>query len=56
MARQTEAAGLAAVSATFAEQAQEAEEQANEIRGVLTASEGHEPVALPARRKRSRQR
>jgi len=62
MASQTEAAGLAAVSESFAEQAQHAEEQANQIRDVLARSEGRrpaldvEPEVLPARRKRTRQR
>jgi two-component system chemotaxis response regulator CheB len=62
MANQTEAAGLAAVSESFAEQAMEAEQQADQIRALLATSKSHEPeldaqtVELPARRKRSRQR
>ncbi len=62
MASQTEAAGLSAVSETFAEQARSAESQANEIRDVLSRSGGRtsasdvETVELPARRKRPRQR
>ena len=60
MASQTEAAGLAAVSESFATQADEAEQQANQIRDVLTHSDPPTPDAetmeLPTRRKRSRQR
>jgi two-component system chemotaxis response regulator CheB len=62
MASQTEAAGLAAVSESFAEQAEAAEQQANQIRDVLADSEARPPtpeapaVALPALRKRPRQR
>jgi two-component system chemotaxis response regulator CheB len=60
MASQTEAAGLAAVSEAFAEQAQAAAEQADQIRDLLANSDGHAPApqvaAIPARRKRSRQR
>jgi two-component system, chemotaxis family, protein-glutamate methylesterase/glutaminase len=62
MASQTEAVGLAAVANSFATQAREAEEQADQIRSVLENSGGRasvpEPEAaeLPTRRKRSRQR
>ena len=61
MASQTGAAGLAAVSDAFAEQADTAAEQADQIRGLLTHSEvgAIEPeievAPLTARRKRSRQ-
>jgi two-component system chemotaxis response regulator CheB len=62
MASQTEAAGLAAVSEAFAEQAEAAAEQADQIRGLLTHSgegptdRGAEIEQLTARRKRPRQR
>jgi two-component system, chemotaxis family, protein-glutamate methylesterase/glutaminase len=60
MAHQTEAAGLATVSESFAEQARSAERQANDIRDVLSRSGGRasaaETVETPARRKRPRQR
>ena len=60
MASQTEAAGLAAVSEAFAEQAQAAAEQADQIRDLLAHSGGRAPApqveAISARRKRSRQR
>jgi two-component system, chemotaxis family, protein-glutamate methylesterase/glutaminase len=61
MASQTEAAGLAAVSAYFAEQAEAAEHHANQIRDVLAHAAGRTPtkddpaMELPARRKRQRQ-
>jgi two-component system chemotaxis response regulator CheB len=62
MAGQTADAGLSAVAESFAAQADSAEEHADEIRNVLLRSaEGKpamnvEPVELPPRRKRTRQR
>jgi two-component system chemotaxis response regulator CheB len=62
MASQTEAAGLAAVAESFAQQAEAAELQANQIRDLLANPGTDAPtteaqtVELPARRKRSRQR
>jgi two-component system chemotaxis response regulator CheB len=62
MASQTEAAGLAAVSASLAEQAASAEMQADTIRGLLARPGGRTlasdlaTLELPARRKRQRQR
>jgi two-component system chemotaxis response regulator CheB len=62
MASQTEAAGLSAVSESFAEQAESAETEADVIRDVLTRSAARTSavnvgnVELPARHKRRRQR
>ena len=62
MARQTEAAGLATVSESLAEQAASAEMQADTIRELLARSGGRTSASevatmeLPARRKRPRQR
>jgi hypothetical protein len=61
MASQTEAAGLAAMSESFAQQARSAEGEANEIRELLSrfgpaSTSDVESVELPARRKRQRQR
>jgi two-component system chemotaxis response regulator CheB len=60
MAHQTEAAGLAAVSEQFAEQADGAQEQANQIREVLgrteAAPEALEEMTIKTRRKRTRHR
>jgi two-component system chemotaxis response regulator CheB len=62
MASQTEAAGLAAVSASFGEQAEEATEHANRVRDLLTRpGAGAGPVLVEkdveqSRRKRRRQR
>jgi two-component system chemotaxis response regulator CheB len=62
MADQTESAGLASISESFAAQAVEAEEQAGQIRDLIASSEGR--VSMPtlvkressANRKRTRQR
>lgn len=62
MANQTEAAGLAAVSESFGEQAKEATEQANRIRDLLARPRTGADTALveedieQPRRKRRRQR
>jgi two-component system chemotaxis response regulator CheB len=62
MADQTQAAGLAAVSEAFAEQAQMATQQANELRDLLSRSGGRAAMSaeratedVPARRQRPRQ-
>jgi hypothetical protein len=61
MAEQTEAAGLAAVSESFNDQAQSAKQQADQIRDPLARAERAPTAAAPAaepvaRRKRVRQR
>jgi len=61
MARQTQAAGLATVSESFDEQAAAAEEQANQVRNLLTRPGGQaeafesQSEDVPALRKRPRQ-